>query len=615
MDTPRRPDSLAPMYSPRNGVGVEAEIRELFTAPEHRLSPEDTEEIIEYGYELLEGQTDTAQCEAKEDLETIHRTPATTAEQTFYLRYFLTPQGQVDLQSLGIREIGSFKGGKDQLSNIEHVMAAASKKTRKEAAARSLKWYKAELADRLLQHPRTDQFYTDEEVVTVNYEPEKLLTKLEGLQAYRRFYNGQVRGLRAQPDSPLRAAKLDLLAIYKGRLNNIVADLYPNAFNLARQLYDQGGSDELKDRLKTTVPVVGHLFEHKPVWERDKLVDEFAQRLDLVRSGADWAQTSEGFISTPVSSEVRGLVEDLKTKSEQITTEPLLPQDAIEELKHVTWNAEQVKELNEAVLHKWGMHSAYAATWSEVQERKGPAPDGLFQVVITPEKDSLSIDSARFVMYIPASFNRGLMDTTPAGVLPLSAHELEHCVQAMFDRKAGENIPIARIKGRRYVTMREAGGVYNETRLLKRYFGINSETNVHYLRALDAKLQGGNKMQVIRAFYESLRSSSQEQPWSQEQEAKMRSMAVDRTLRLYRNSGHNSQPLDYVEQALIVNALQSLSETQISAFLTAAGSLNTSDTVVLHRLGLVKIEHAVDINVVDDVMQVFLDQFADKHLA
>ncbi len=83
-------------------------------------------------------------------------------------------------------------------------------------------------------------------------------------------------------------------------------------------------------------------------------------------------------------------------------------------------------------------------------------------------------------------------------------------------------------------------------------------------------------------------------------------------LRLSRSGGHSSQPLDYIEQELILRGLEGLPEGQVMAIAMAGGSFSLGDSAALHRVGLLDLPKSVPQRPAQDVLRIYRDQFHGK---
>ncbi|MEK7095797.1 MAG: hypothetical protein AAB896_00685, partial [Patescibacteria group bacterium] len=467
----------------------------------------------------------------------------------------------------------------------------------------------------LTHDPADDNKYEDIPPFKVNYAPEKLLNKLDSLRAYRLFYR-QVRGaLKQEEATNLRYAKEIVLGIYRARINGMVAGMYRGAFDLAQQLNRSQTDEQTKmrqSRLGRALPVVAATFfqeREDRVFGIEELAGNFARRLDFIRNGAAWRDSSD---FSPISPELAKLADELSKKSEKPkTTEAQIPLQVVEKLDSIRWNAGQMKELAEAVLTKWQLLSNQQASWTDVETRDGFAADARWQVIITPKAKIMSVDGSKRTLKIPEKFDRTLTQDAPAGVLPVLAHELTHLLQCDYDYQVGQLIPLAKIQGRRTTTMREAGTIFQEDKI-QAMFDRQRPANAHYLRALQAKLSGGNRLEVARAFYDS---HMRDKEPSQDKQKTARELAADRILRFYNHGGHDSYPLNYLEQELIARSLSHLPQEKIESLLIAGVSFDLSDAALLHKMDLLNIPEKIDRHPADEVWRVFSEKYLPDILA
>jgi hypothetical protein len=574
-------------YGEPNGVDAPAQVEAFFADPSIALSAAELEAARTFGECMIVGRVcgtdgEPLVCGARRDLEEVYRAGDGGNTQAYYELYFYTPAGKDDLA----RVIAQRSNGSQTVTEVLHdipAMGSLDATARQEMATRSLDWYKDTVAARLAEDRSGDSEQPDIAPLAIDYEPVRLLDKLDDLQAYRRFYGEVWRDLQAQAVSPLRDAKQTMLEIQWARVNNLIAELYPSALQLAWQFRRSNQSEQVQAytaRLAQTLPIL------RPILDRamDETLlqaanDRFLRRIDLLRNGA--VRESDGQFS-PISPELLALQTELTSGSPAETPEAVVPEQLLEVLSATTWNAGQLQELACAVLAERGKLSAYAATWKEVSKRDGWAADGLWQVVVSPKVDSLSVNTRKRVVFVPASFKRSLTQSSPAGALAVEAHEQKHVDQAEYQQELGAVLPIARIRGRRAVTGLEAGGIHEERSMLALFGGVRP-TDTRYLRMMQVKLRGGTQTEAARAFYDAYVAG---RTLSADAYAKARRLAADRMLRLYRYGGHNSQPLDYAKQELERRAADHLDERAREVFMLISGSFALGDGVRLRRAGL-----------------------------
>ena len=581
---------------------VERLLSELLDAPAEPLDEAQREFALEFAEGLFGGNVDGVRAATDLTFGDVQSLHALADKLTFYLEYFTeTEAGRADAEALGFGAQAT-----DELAQTLLDTAQTQPTNQmKQASERSSDWSRQLLVDQLAEPESNDLSHQATTRLTVNYEPERLLAKAAAVRAYGDFFAVVLGQLAAEPDQRLAEAKRALIHIHVGRLNAMAAvDVYPGLLSLEEQLTRSASSD-LAAELSRVAPAIGRI--HQLEGEERRLAREaYAKHLDAIRQGAplELDEVDESEASLFSGQALADLAESVR--GERAASESA-PTDLMRELEGVAWDAEQIKQCVEAVLDEWGVLSQQAVTWQEVDGRDGFAPDEKFQVIITPRRKNMSVDSTRRLVNIPEGTVRPLTGLYPAGALPLIAHELSHVLQAYADYELGQQIPLARIKGRRYRILREAGGSYQEKILCRDYFGISREPNLQYLAGYTAKVNGANRLQVARAFYDLLIEG---QTLTESEDLEARTLAVNRTSRLYRYGGHSSQALDYVEQSVVCDVLmERLSPDQVDAFLLGSTSFSLEDSALLHRFGLLTLPARAAYSPAHDVMRVFDERF------
>jgi hypothetical protein len=584
-------------------------ITELLDKPLCPLGDEQKRLTYEYAVGLFVGHLDDLRADCELTIQQLQGMHTLSQVQTFYVGYFIQDEtGRADAAALGLDGVGPGEIAA-ALLDIQGMHRRCLPDQRKEASERSVSWAKTKLVEQLAIGQEENVEYQPREHVVVNYDPSMLLGKAEAVQAYNRFYREALWGIGSEPDDLLADAKRALIHIHLGRLNTMAAvDVFPGLLALEEQITRSAPSPQMIEwmgRLGAVAPAIGDLHNLEgPV--RVQARELYTKHLDAIRQGApfelDDVDEQEAIIFG------RQALDDLVAAMGQSPNafEPTEPTALALELQGIQWEAPQIKQLMEAVLAQWDMLSEHQAVWQQVDDRNGFAQDEKYQVVITPRRNNMSVDSTRRIVNIPEGIVRSLTSQYPAGVLPLVAHELSHVLQGYADLELGQQIPLARIKGRRYRILREAGGSYQEKILARDYLGCAKGINYHYLRAYVAKANGANRLEVARVFYDYLTDGKQLDP---AEDQAVRELAVNRTSRLYRYGGQNSQVLDYVEQSVVCEVLlQCLAPEQVDAFLLGSASFSLEDSALLHRFGLLTLPARAAFSPAHDVMRVFLGQ-------
>lgn len=599
------------VFIERSGVNITSDIELLMREPEHPLDDKERFEAFEFAHGLMEGRSEGLEVDTNLSLREVHHQKGTTEQLTFYVDYFMNTADEAG--RLALLDAG-YKGVWEK-EDIKHffvrsdIFRGKSYKERAELAAKSLDYTKDSLADHLVmdQEGATDFIFREWDAVTCHYDPAALIGKFKNLLSYRDFYK-KVGGQLKDQDGQLADAKRTLVGMHRGKVNEMLAGLYPDLLKLKDQLpyMEPTAAAELQAQIDEISPAVRRLFDA----EEERVADNFLRNLDYLRNGVGLQRDDNGELKAgPITPELLSLVERQATSVR--SGEAVFSDEELEAMDATKWTAENVEALLEAVLSSWGQLSDVKSSWDEVENREGPTPDERFQVVVSPKAKQLSVNSSTLAMNVPSSFKRTLTQGSPAGALIVSAHELRHVVQGIVDRELAKAIPLAGIKGRHVSTVREAGGLHEELEFQSKFLGRPRPIASNYLRALQVKLAGGNRAEATRAFYESYLEQEQVDKGDIGKIRVAAELAVDRTLRLYRNGGHNSQPLDYAEQGLIVEVLSELPAEQADAFMNACGSFDIKDAVKLHSFGLLPKINA-PYKPAESVMSIYREKFAHQ---
>jgi hypothetical protein len=596
-------------YSERNGAEVEQYVAELFSEPSLHLSEADQQAARLFSEQLCTGWcSEGLKANTTRRLQDIQAINPAVYRYTFYEGYLeRLNAARIALGVILPQEAAGL--GTAQLTDDLRRKVANGEEIDREPlqafAAASKSWYRGRLTDRLLEIPEKDKDQPDFGMEFVNVLPDSVLDKCADLQAYRQFYHAVRRSLKAESDSPLLRAKQTHLNIHYARVNNILAQQYPNVVQLAKQLDDSPITERTvawHQKLYEVAPAVASAWKHQ---RNDHFGEDFAIRLDRVRNGV--GLDDEGHF-TPVSSLLEQYADELEAAGwvGEFTQPSQVSPEVIERLKKIRWNADQLQTLLQEVLREHTMLSDEISAWHTAAERTAPATDNKWQVIQTPQVDSLKVDDTIKVMWVPENFDRALLQQSPAGALPVAAHELGHVQQGEYDAVMAQHIPLAAIKGRRTLTMRELGGVHQES-LVQEYFGNVRPINTTYLRAFQAKLAGGNETETARAFLQArLRTQPASNPRTQ-------ARAATQSLRLEEHGGFNSQPLDYITQGFVLKALQqSLNKDEITALTLAGSSFSLEEAAALHRAGLLELPRSVTWVPAEEVIRTYFEKFNDS---
>ena len=238
-------------------------------------------------------------------------------------------------------------------------------------------------------------------------------------------------------------AKQVLLNLQVGRINELVAGMYPQVVHLAQQLDASPDTEKVQQwqsKLYELVPVVKHAYLSEN--RTDDFDARFMRRLDLVRNGA---HDNGGSDFTPIAAVVAELANQIESSGtdEVLPDVEKLPDDVIEAVTGMHWRAEEMRDFLEDILRSSELLSEARSDWESVADRAGFAEDEKWQVVITPKITSLSVDGEKKVMFVPESFDKPLVKDG-GGALPVAAHEYTHVLQNESSSQLAQTLPLAK---------------------------------------------------------------------------------------------------------------------------------------------------------------------------
>ena len=443
-------------FTERDSVQAPEALEVLQTAPETHLSGVEKDALQAFSERLftLPPQAE----ETRVDLQEVNKMNTLANTQTFYLDYFQTAEGHKSVAGLGVHAADA-NGVVAALYSGAAEGTAVPLAERRKAAIESNNWYKKTISEHLAGNPTEDGRYLDSPKVTVNFAPEKLLQKFEVLQQFRTFYRSVSQEVQAGESTRVQAAQTTLLQLHWAKVNNMVASLYPAVLNLAEQIQNSPATEKTvawQKRLFAAAPVIRQAFKEQAE-DKTEFSNDFTRRLDLVRNGAEYAAAGS---FSPISSAAEELAQSIEEQSQTAGEDlpAVVSPEVIERLDTTRWGAPELKAFLESMLTDWQLLSSEQTDWQSVADRVGKTTDQKWQVIVTPKVDSLSVDGIKGTMSVPESFDRTLAQMSPAGALPVAAHELTHVLQAESDTALAAQLPLAIVKGRRSATGREMGG-------------------------------------------------------------------------------------------------------------------------------------------------------------
>lgn len=555
------------LFEKRANDDVVAALEALQSEPSRELSVEQKAEVVAFSDGLTTAEA--AHFENVRSLQELFVMNTDERRPMFVPGYLMSEAGRASARALLDIELPDFEteqAAHDYLLSFDY-RAHANKKgfsdlaKRSEIAARD-PIAKALVAGEIPNTPLRIEIITD---------PELYLEKAIELRRFKDALKQTRVDVRGQQEfgNDVDDAKLLMIDLHLARVNELLAQLYPGLAGILRQA-DAGAWGEDGDVYRSIIEDVSPTISSSDYYK-----NRSAGLLDKLRNGASLRDGISSVESQTTAHKVDHIGAPLAELDEAFFTK-----EEIDAMRHEVFTEADIAEAMRLVLDEWGLLSS-ETDWS--QERDGWASDGKWQVVIDESFDNHKIVGKQGIMAVPTGQERTLMQPLPAGVVPLTDHELEHVLQGHAARSNPNGLMLSRlgIHGARSSVFREAGGKAREVASQREYFGQQQQPNIFYVRALRVMTEGGSEGEAIRAFYEAAIEQNPD-----EDRMKLARTASLSTQRLYRYGGYNSQPLAYLEGATILEGLQDMPEHEVRKFMIGCSSYSIPDAVRLHEFGL-----------------------------
>lgn len=558
-------------YSPRSGESVARAVEVLKTPPEHPLDEHEREEVLTFERELFNARfhDGAISYEANVEGDLFYLVRGLGYGATVKLMYtnFLKSDvaGEV-FEKAGIQD--AFIASDNSTQSLYALAEELEPGQLRKLADQSKFYAKNQIAQALVD----DAPVPEPETVKVFTTPENLTVKLKNLTEYKNFLH-EIRELLKTEDTTLSTqAKLSVVDIYIKVVNQELAQDYPNVFALWDQL-----------RLTNNTEAMTKLSDAWPNGEHLSLLPSYARQkyivgLDRIRNGTSLTDGKFSAITTSLEE----LAENVEAQkgTEHLKEHSIFSPEEVEKLSTVMLNAEQMQEFCKMVLAQLGKLSDEPET-SYVRGRKQRAADGKWQVIIDESVSSLEVKGDDGVLVVPKEFNRSLTRSEPPiGVISGAAHEIGHIFQIdTLSENTGSLILTKELRGRSSMALREAGGILIEQEVQAQLFGQHRDYETYYMHALKDMEAGKPLSEVIKNSYNLRRERSHDGARA------AATNTFDRIARLRRYGGFDSQPLNYLQSALIIEASKKLSDVQKNQ-LFAEGAFDLPDMVTLHKYGL-----------------------------
>ena len=583
--------ALYPERVSKDSESFHKNIETLNKEPEFELTPEQRADVREFEEMLLQGKfvgSPESDVHIEKPIATYQEIKAMNAgEKKVCLDYFLTEPGRDLLSSLAQQE-PQIETKVDVAKFLAANASTLKIKQWEQLIDTSSIWAENELR-RQLTTRLSGEGTEEQEPTFMSFvkNPKKLAEKAQASRTLKAYYKAAKKDLLSQdPQDPVVQLKITLVDIAKQRLNLLITEEYRQAMIVQNQsLYNDDESlQEHLEELDKYLPAI----QKKPSAEdinvfRQKAA-RFLSRIDKFVNGVSMGDKE----ASPITEDLLAIQAEqrkgIKGISLDLNSEGSMSDIEDEVLSSTFIDAQELKKMAEVVLRDYGLLSDIV---EYDPERKGWASDGKWQVIIDEKVSSLSVNGLKGIVRIPANYHRQINSINPAGPLQLLDHEITHVIQHQNALKVGlksfDDVAVPRTS-----LWAEAGGIYHEQIAKRKLFGLETESPaMHYLAALQTRLEGGTVLDSAQAFYED---SLRRNPDVNREDALK--LAVNRTLRLFRRGGEmttdttywsNTAPLDYAEQSILIEQLPEDKKEWL-----LIGRSNISLLAQLHRLGWLK---------------------------
>lgn len=541
------------LYLERSGVHAARLAEVLLEPPAYPLSDAEKAEVRQFEADMLKTQVGIGT-----NLEDV-------------LSYSLSEESEAPLFfAEGLMEGGLIVNGAElphfSSKDEAYRWVAASgldKKQLLELSKKSTGVYKSKSTQALLQEEDIPETVTEARSLVL--DPKGFSEKMRNIEAARTMLHEwrsvAVRG------NPIDDAKVAYSDIFLAKINAQLASGIPIVGTLSEQAMFVDDSEI--GQLCQTLVSPGLLVAMKSSESRQRLF----RRLDFLRNG----------IGYDIAGKATAVAHELETGTTELPSGGIFSVEQMRRMQEIMLESEEMQQIFKGILGRANQLSEEdSSTWSP--DRAGRATDGLFQVVINPDKATFAVGSKTGV-YKVASEPRSLYDVMIVG----GFHELEHISQSIADDAAGEKVKIASIQGKRVSGLREGGANMRQREAEQKFFGFRKPYADTYADALEVLEAGGSLGSAVKAFYDAkLRAMPDVNKPAAAREA------ADRVLRLIR-VGINSQPMAYAEESIMAHELTGVS-TEVQRRAMAVTGLDLVDQVRLHNFGLLDIAEVTKID-------------------
>lgn len=472
----------------------------------------------------------------------------TPQSAVIHIEYLLTDSGRESFEKTFGIPIEGQNASSIRKFLIENRMIIASAKTNArsdfsgEARAYSDEILLRSLSDTLDADGSVDiRAARNPESVPIVLNPEKNLEKIRRLRGFKdqlKKFRQDLSENRSFNENEERIVQ-GVLDLYQRRANEMLVDQFSSAA-IIQQEASVIGEESLSQEEKSVLEFsIGLGNTEKNSSRFDKFIHGAGSGYDA----SGWREQISASLDRSAREIGDAYLASVLEKEESIRSKGLDEKKILE--KNISW--EEFKEMGDRTLEVYGILSDVSSEEYDAS-RTGPAQDDKWQFVCRDEYKSFSVDGKR------KALKTAKKSVSVGTAIPLLAHEIEgHALQHENKSK----IPLRlfrKVGGGRWQVFAECGAMQNQDIVSKEAFGFETIPHPHYIKAMRERLDGGDYLQCVQAFYEStlqeLRLKKKlgkvdEGGFKKEATEKL-SLAINRTRRLFSNPSFFQSPSEFL---------------------------------------------------------------------
>ncbi len=451
---------------------------------------------------------------------------------------------------------------------------------------------------------------------TIVLNPEDALAKLQKLRNFKQ----SLKKVTTEDEGEFvtdnyKSALSAVLEQYRLRVNELIVDQFGHVA-CTKMLADKIGKENLSEEEANLLQQFSGLSEFVSVYSRfDKLVFGAAEDAD---EKGNYQQVGKKLEEYAVEME-RKYIENERTKKQKATEKGL----DFNKITKKNISKDIFAKYAEVFLERYNQKSSQPAENFD-PKRKGPAPDGKWQFVISDGYNSMEVVGKQKIIKAPTR-DGSVQDL----ISVMLGHEFTHFIQALNQSKIKLKLYDS-VGGDRRLVLAEGAAMSAQKLISEEIFGFSVLPKPNYVKAMTAKLNGGTYLDCVKVYYEcSLKiyletTEKKDEALLKEKAKELIGVSIRSCKRLFRTGEQlnakssilsKSKDTVYLEQIVVMDRLK---EAGLEKYALVKG-LNLDSLFVLLKNGFIEKNEieALDLNFVrkawDEMREKFLLNNEEKN--